>query len=198
MKRGSVHRKAMKTRIMYSAIMVMIVCLMYAGGIIGYGVLSLGRPSEACVVFGNTVHEDGTPSNRLKARLDKSIELYHQGYCKTMITSGGLGKEGYDEAAVMRTYLLKHGVPEANIVQDSAGNTTYATVQFIKQYCTDHNVASVLAVSQYFHLSRIRVALAQIGVKNVSVEAPRYAEFRDLFSIPREMVALPVYLAKHY
>ncbi len=28
------------------------------------------------VVFGNTVHEDGTISNRLKSRLDKALELY--------------------------------------------------------------------------------------------------------------------------
>ncbi|WP_080776649.1 YdcF family protein [Chryseobacterium phocaeense] len=51
--------------------------------------------AELAVVFGNTVNKDGTLSPRLKARLDKSIDVYRNNRTKKILVSGGLGKEGY-------------------------------------------------------------------------------------------------------
>lgn len=51
--------------------------------------------ADVAIVLGNKVNEDGTLSDRLKARLDKSIELYKNGRVKKIIVSGGLGKEGF-------------------------------------------------------------------------------------------------------
>ena len=176
--------------------LILLASLIYGMGVTGYGLLSKAKPSQVCVVFGNTVHADGTPSKRLKARLDKSLELYRMDYCQKVITSGGLGKEGRDEAKVMREYLLAAGMPSLSVVQDSTGVTTGATIQFVKQYAAEHEIESVIAVSQYFHLLRIRLAFGKAGLKNVSLEAPRFAELRDAYSLPREMVAIPAYMLR--
>lgn len=53
--------------------------------------------ADVAIVLGNKVNEDGTLSERLKARLDKSLELYNQNRVKIIIVSGGLGKEGFWE-----------------------------------------------------------------------------------------------------
>jgi vancomycin permeability regulator SanA len=73
---------------------------------------------DIAVVLGNKVELDGQPSNRLKARLDKSVELYGTGYFKNIIVSGGIGKEGFDEAKVMKEYLVNKGIPP-NIIKGS-------------------------------------------------------------------------------
>lgn len=37
------------------------------------------RQADVCVALGNTVGRDGRPSGRLRARLDKAVELYRAG-----------------------------------------------------------------------------------------------------------------------
>lgn len=73
------------------------------------------KPVDTAVVLGNKVEDDGQPSERLKARLDRTLELYGEGYFALVIVSGGIGKEGFDEAKVMKSYLLANGIPEQNI-----------------------------------------------------------------------------------
>ncbi len=62
------------------------------------------QKADAGIVLGNKVETGGKPSNRLKARLDKTIELYRKGFLKYIIVSGGIGKEGFDEAEVMKKF----------------------------------------------------------------------------------------------
>jgi vancomycin permeability regulator SanA len=42
-------------------------------------------PADVAVVLGNQVEKDGSPSPRLKARLDKALGLYQQGMVKKII-----------------------------------------------------------------------------------------------------------------
>jgi len=48
--------------------------------------------------------ESGEPSPRLQSRLDKAFDLYSKNYFQQIIVSGGLGKEGFEEALVMTEY----------------------------------------------------------------------------------------------
>lgn len=173
-----------------------ILITLYLGSIVTYGLNSRGSRSDICVVFGSKVNPDGTVSHRLKARLDKAIELYHHHYCQIIITSGGIGKEGYDEALVMQDYLITNRIPLHSIHADSSGVNTLATTQFIHQYCKEKNLTSVIGVSQYFHLLRIRLTFQRLGLQSVTTEAPIFWELRDAFSILREAVAIPVYTLK--
>src|SRR5262245_21950109 len=62
-------------------------------------------PADVAVVPGNQVNPDGTPSDRLAARLDTALNLYRRGVVKAVLVSGGTGVEGFDEADVMAAYL---------------------------------------------------------------------------------------------
>jgi vancomycin permeability regulator SanA len=46
------------------------------------------------LVLGSKVEQEGTPSPRLRARLDRTLELFRDGWFAFIIASGGLGKEG--------------------------------------------------------------------------------------------------------
>jgi len=54
--------------------------------------------ADLIVVPGNTVAPDGQPSPRLQARLDVALALYRAHRAPLIFVSGGLGKEGFDEA----------------------------------------------------------------------------------------------------
>ena|SRR5215475_8231288 len=62
--------------------------------------------SDVGIVLGSKVMPDGTPSARLRARLDKADELFQQGMFKYVIVSGGTAQEGHSEARVMADYLV--------------------------------------------------------------------------------------------
>lgn len=91
--------------------------------------------SDVVVVFGNKVERNGEPSRRLKSRLDKAIELYQAGYFKYVIVSGGVGKEGFDEAQVMGDYLNAHGIDKRYIILDQSGNNTLKTGKYQISSC---------------------------------------------------------------
>jgi vancomycin permeability regulator SanA len=152
--------------------------------------------ADVGVVLGNTVNPDGKPSPRLQARLDKTIELYQKGLFPNIIVSGGFGVEGFDEAVVMRQYLIDHNIPSDSINVDSEGKTTGLTAKNSAEIMKRNNWQSALIVSQYFHISRTRLAFTNYGILNVYSAHANYFELRDLYSIVREVIGYFSYLLK--
>jgi vancomycin permeability regulator SanA len=152
------------------------------------------HPADVAVVLGNEVRADGTPHPRLAARLDAALALYDSGVVKNVIVSGGIGRSGFDEAAVMKSYLVARGVPAERIVADSLGVTTAATAANTVAILRQKQWTSVVVVSQYFHIPRCRLAMRRVGIAPVYSAHARYFEWRDLYSTAREVVGYPAYL----
>ena len=151
------------------------------------------QSSDVAVILGSKVELTGRPSVRLAARLDRGIELYKSGMTKTLIVSGGTGTEGFNEALVMRDYLFGKGVPLSQIIVDSMGFNTEETAKNCATIMKLHNFKSVIVVTQYFHISRTRIALKSNHIYDVRSAHAQYFEFRDIYSIARETLAIPVY-----
>lgn len=149
--------------------------------------------ADVAVVLGSQVRADGAPAPRLKARLDKTIALYQQGLFPAIIVSGGIGAAGYDEAAVMKEYLVAQGIPAGQIITDNAGSNTALTAQNAARLMGERGMQSALLISQYFHISRSRLALSRCGIHPIYAAHAPYIGLRDLYSIPREVVGLYVY-----
>ena len=64
------------------------------------------KESDAILVLGCQVMEDGSLSLMLKDRLDKAIELYKQGISEKIIVSGDHGREEY-ESLYRAGYIFK-------------------------------------------------------------------------------------------
>jgi len=157
----------------------------------------LGK-ADVALVLGSKVESDGAPSARLRARLDRTLELYRAGYYPAIIASGGVGKEGFDEAKVMKDYLVAHGVPPARVIMDSSGITTFASARNTARLCNEQSFHSVLVVSQYFHIPRSQLALERFGIPVVYCAHAQYFEWRDLYSCPRELLGWLRYFFRHY
>ena len=145
--------------------------------------------ADVAIVLGNKVNEDGTLSERLKARLDKSIELFNKKRVRTIIVSGGLGKEGFWEGKKMKEYLVENKIPEDEILVDNFGNDTEKTVENSIRMMDSLKFKSAISVSQYFHQTRTKKLFRNKGFRNIESSSPDYFEMRDFYSIFREFLA---------
>lgn len=147
------------------------------------------------VVLGSKVNVDGSLSKRLKDRLDASLDIYAKNTIHTIFVSGGLGKEGHYEGTCMATYLIEKGVKKEHIVIDNKGNNTRLTaLNFKNRFPT---TKAVIIVSQYFHITRCKLAFQQLGIKKVAGIGSKKIELRDLYSSFREFFGFYKYLISY-
>ena len=144
------------------------------------------------VILGSKVNEDGSLSPRLKARLDRGLQLYQDSIIQEIYVSGGLGKEGHYEGTVMAEYLIEQGVPAHLIKIDNDGiNTRSTAINFKRDYPVE---TSAIIVTQYFHVSRCKLAFRQVGIKKVKGVHCEFYELRDIYSATREFFGYYKYL----
>ena len=138
-----------------------------------FGTTDYRRPADAAVIFGAQVYPSGQPSQTLADRIATGVELYRQGLVPMLIMSGGVGKEGFDEAAVMRDVAVAAGVDPTAVVVDSAGVTTEATVANVAALLglRSGGPTRLIAVSQAYHLPRVQLAFAVTGIDVLTVPA---------------------------
>jgi uncharacterized SAM-binding protein YcdF (DUF218 family) len=185
----------MLKRFLRLAVLVISLYLLAALGLAAAGLRDDPRPSDVLVVFGNKVEPSGEPSPSLASRLDKAAVLYRQGMAPWVIVSGGLGKEGWDEAQVMANYLAVHGVPRRAILVDSDGNNTALTARHTAELAQQYGFHSFLLVSHFYHLPRARLAFTRLGLKPVSAaHADRFVARDFYYGLLREVIAYPAYL----
>jgi uncharacterized SAM-binding protein YcdF (DUF218 family) len=157
------------------------------------------EPADLAVVLGNHVAADGTVSGRLCRRLDRALELYQHGKVPTIVVSGGRDPGSPFEAEAMKRYLVERGVPAGAIVEDRGGENTYLTARFTADYMQRHGLRSVIAVSQYYHVTRTKLALRRFGAPEVrGAHAAMVLEAREPWSLLREVVGYYAYLFKDY
>src|SRR5206468_652167 len=126
-----------------------------------FGTTDYRRPADAIVVFGARVDPGPRASIALADRVTTASELYREGLARTIIMSGGVESSGYDETKVMRDLAIAQGVPTEAILMDPGGVSTEASVDDTTVLFGARGFATVLAVSQFYHLPRIKLAYAR-------------------------------------
>jgi uncharacterized SAM-binding protein YcdF (DUF218 family) len=152
--------------------------------------------ADIIVVPGNTVQADGTLSKRLQSRLDVAIGLLREGRANAIFVSGGIGREGHDEAAAMAAYLVSQGVSAAAVVQDPLGVDTAATAIHAAKYLQTHQLQTAIVATQYFHIARTTLALERAGIRVTGTRHANYFELRDVYSLTREVIGHAAYYLK--
>ena len=150
--------------------------------------------ADIALVLGNKVNPDGSPSPRLKARLDTAAKYYKNGNYPKVIVSGGTGIEGIPEGTAMKKYLVSLGIPPEAILVDNEGVDTGASAENTLKILKSKQMKSVFVVTQYFHIPRSKLALKKLGVTELYNAHPRFFELRDIYSTAREVPAYLKYL----
>lgn len=120
--------------------------------------------SDAIVVFGAAEYA-GKPSPVLRARLDHALQLIQRGVAPVIITTGGSGADpDYSEGGVGKDYLLKHGVPEKSLIAETQGSDTAHSAERVAVILRTNHMNSCVAVSDQYHVFRIRKILEREGI----------------------------------
>lgn len=129
------------------------------------------RPADAIVVFGAAEY-DGRPSPVYKARLDQAAQLYHRGLAPMVIITGGSGGDPrFSEGVVGREYLKTHGIPDSQLIAETQSDDTAESARRVSTIMYVNSMHSCLAVSDAYHIFRIKQMLAREGV--TAYGAPR-------------------------
>ena len=142
--------------------------------------------ADCILVLGASVLPDDTPSDMLRDRLDKGIELYELGASGRLLMSGDHAGVYYDEVNVMKDYAKDAGIDSSAIFMDHAGFSTYESMYRAKEV---FGVEKVLIVTQEYHLSRAVYVAKTLGIEAYGVASDQHLYQNMLWNHTRELLA---------
>ncbi len=141
---------------------------------------------DCILVLGCGVRDDGTPSDMLRDRLERSIELYFSGVAPKLLMSGDHGRVEYDEVNIMKQYAIDKGVPSEDVFMDHAGFSTYESIYRAKEiFCADN----IVIVTQEYHLYRALYLAKSFGLEAHGVSSDYYIYAGQTMRDIREILA---------
>lgn len=121
--------------------------------------------ADAVVVFGAAEYS-GKPSPVYRARLDHAFDLFRRGFAPMVITTGGAGQDpSYSEGGVGHDYLMRRGIPEASLIAETQAADTAQSAQRVAVILKRNGMRKCLAVSDAYHVFRIRKLLEHEGIE---------------------------------
>lgn len=152
-------------------------------------------PADAIAVLGAAQY-NGRPSPVFRARLDHAATLYIRRLAPIVLVTGGIGTgETLSEAEVGKRYLASLGLPQDATVALPAGADTYASLAEVSAWFSGRGSRRVLLVSDGFHLLRLRLIAARLGLVPLTSPAPgspiRASRRRYLAYLAAEGIKVP-------
>ncbi len=156
-----------------------------------FGYTDYRREADAIVVLGAGVYSDGKPSDALVDRVNTGCDLYEEGLAPVILFSGGPGAGSVSEPQAMRKLAMDRGVPESAILLDDGGVNTQATADNTIRMLGKMNAETVLAVSHFYHLPRVKMTYARAGWDVCTVPAKESYRLTAMpWYVTREVAAL--------
>lgn len=123
------------------------------------------RKADVIVVFGAAEYA-GRPSPVFRARLDHAFELFRKGMAPVVITTGGAAQDpDFSEGGVGRDYLSRRGIPEQDLIGETQGSDTAQSAERVANIMRANGMHTCIAVSDAYHVFRIRALLEHEGMK---------------------------------
>lgn len=141
---------------------------------------------DCILVLGCRVYSDGTLSHMLEDRVSVGVSLYHAGVSDWILMSGDHQGEYYNEVDPMKQAAMDLAVPEASVLADPYGISTYDSVyRAISQF----KGKRIVIVTQEYHLSRALYVAEKLGAEAYGVSADLRPYTKQFFREVREVLA---------
>ena len=132
--------------------------------------------TDLIIVLGAQVKPDGTPSVQLAYRLETALSAY-LAHPQTVVCCGGkAGQEPEAEGTVMRAWLIARGVPEGDVLAETASGSTKENFRNALAMLPEPPV-KVLVVTSDYHLPRAMAIARDLGLSVSGAGAPTLPEY---------------------
>jgi uncharacterized SAM-binding protein YcdF (DUF218 family) len=139
--------------------------------------------ADVVVVLGARVLPGGVPSPALRARIEKAVDLYHQGVAPRLLFSGGVGVNPPSEASVMRDVAVRLGVPAEACLLEEQSHSTEQNARFSSALLRSLGAHRVVVVSDPYHLLRARQYFRLHGIE--AATSPALLTERNMRALDR-------------
>jgi len=157
-------------------------------------------PADVILVLGSAVWPHEQPSPSLRARTERAIELYQQGYAPQLLLSGGLGRYPPEEAEVMRRLAVEAGIPQEALILDMEAHSTWESMEKARDIMEQEGWQTAIIVSDPFHIERSLLMAGDAGFAaygSPALDSPTYTiPSRRMFYTSREVLALWWYVVQ--
>ena len=134
-------------------------------------------PSDAIIVLGAQVKEDGTPSVALERRMKAALEEYME-RPQMVICCGAQGtNEPEAEGDLMRRWMIQNGVAEKDAVAETDSFNTRQNLINAKQIMDERGLSQALVVTSDYHVARALALCADVGIKATGKGSPSKPEY---------------------
>ncbi|MBI3986212.1 MAG: YdcF family protein, partial [Lentisphaerae bacterium] len=131
-----------------------------------------GATADAALVLGSATRR-GKPTPIFEARIDHAVTLYRERrVAKILFTGGKSPREPLSNAEVARDYAMAKGVREQDILLEPYSQTTIENLVYAKVIAASNHLATVLIVSDPWHLKRAMIIAETIGLQATPSATP--------------------------
>jgi len=138
---------------------------------------------DAAIVLGGMIAYDPTfvrpQFNRAIDRLMQAITLYKDGKIRKILISGGSGsilEKDVFEAAILKNYLIKLGIPDSVIIAEKESKNTHENALFSKPILDSLNKnGKFILITSGFHMPRAIRCFRKVGVNVTPYSSDRYS-----------------------
>jgi uncharacterized SAM-binding protein YcdF (DUF218 family) len=129
--------------------------------------------------------------------LDKALDYYNRHPDVDIIVTGGQGiNEPFPESVAMEEYLIKHGVPKEQIIQEDKSTSTRENFEFSRRLMNvpDDETMKIVFITNDFHVFRSRILAKRFGFEGYAISAPTprvilvNSYLREFFAFVKSMV----------
>lgn len=160
------------------------------------------RGRDYIVVFGAAVRPDGRPSGSLERRVQGALAWWRDHPDAYFVPTGGIGRHGPAEAAVMRDLLVDAGVDcDAILIEDQAHDTLESILLCHRILRTRRDIGAIVCCTSSYHQPRCKWLFQMLGYRVILPPMPsdrpslplgKYLRFRgkELLSAPYDIIQL--------
>lgn len=133
--------------------------------------------SDVIIVLGAQVKADGTPSVALERRLTAALESYRVDRQLIIVCGAQGGNEPRAEGDVMRDWLIDQGVPQEDVVAETASFNTRENLTYAKAIMQHRGLEQALVVTSDYHVARALALCKQVDISAVGKGSPSKPEY---------------------
>ena len=138
--------------------------------------LPAANSSDAIIVLGGGTYRNGRPNNAQARRVMHAVVLYNRGVAPYILCTGALDRPDFakSEAQACVDEATAQGVPISAILREDLSTNTEQNLIQSKAVLAANHLATVVIVSDSFHLFRTKQLVAHYGL-SVTAYSPAQA-----------------------